>query len=666
MTKRIIRVSCVIFAIMLLLLMNGCNADSSDPINPQQTSSSSEHIENTVPTTPEAPTVPDSTESTTPTEHEHKWIYATCTLPTRCECGATKGEPIGHTWEYATCTSPAYCRCGATTGGPLGHTWQDATCTQPARCECGATKGQPLGHKWVNATCTSAKTCSLCQITSGKPLGHSYKNGICSNCGASNTSQKPPQVTHTHTDRNSDKKCDTCNKSIVVVIDFYALNDLHGKFCDSDSQPGVDELASYLKARKKSDDNVIILSSGDMWQGAAESNLTNGLILTEWMNAMGFVSMTLGNHEYDWGEDAIKENNYAADFPLLAINIYDRSTGKRVNYCTPSVVVERDGIQIGIIGAIGDCYSSISADRVEDVEFKVGYELTSLVKAEANRLRNQGVDIIVYAIHDGYGSSTSGSISDSKLDDYYDPSLSDGYVDLSFEAHTHQSYVLLDSNGVYHLQAGGENKGISHVEISYNLVTEEKEVTTAEIVKSSVYSKYDDDPQTEALEDKYADIIDKAYKSIGRVSSKLSSSRICNIVSELYLEAGLEKWGSRYDIVLGGGYLNTRSPYDLPAGNVTYSDILSLLPFDNQLVLCKISGKNLKSRFINNSDYYLTYSDYGNSVKSRISNSATYYVVVDMYTAVYSPNKLTIVDYYDEGVYARDLLAEEIKSGRFG
>ena len=517
------------------------------------------------------------------------------------------------------------------------------------------------------------KTCSVCNAISGTPLSHSYQDGKCTYCGAlsstpsdqpsADTPQPPVTESHTHTDQNSDNKCDSCGKSVVVIIDFYALNDLHGKFCDTDTQPGVDELASYLKNRKETDDNVIILSSGDMWQGSAESNMTGGLILTEWMNAMGFVSMTLGNHEYDWGADAILKNYNAAEFPLLAINIYDRATGQRVDYCQPSVVVQREGVQIGIIGAMGDCYSSISADRVTDVEFKVGSQLTNLVKAEATRLRNQGVDIIIYAIHDGYGSSASGSISNSNLDDYYDPSLSDGYIDLSFEAHSHQSYVLLDSKGVYHLQGGGENKGISHVEISFNTVNETTTVTTAEIIKNSVYSKYADDPETEALEDKYSSVISNANKILGTLSSKLSSDRICEIVSQLYLQAGLEKWGSQYNIVLGGGYLNTRSPYDLSPGQVTYSDLLSLLPFDNQLVLCKISGRDLQRRFVNSS-YDCTYSDYGNSVKNRISNSATYYVVVDMYTAVYSPNNLTIVDYYDEGIYARDLLAEAIQSGQ--
>ena len=119
---------------------------------------------------------------------------------------------------------------------------------------------------------------------------------------------------------------------------------------------------------------------------------------------------------------------------------------------------------------------------------------------------------------------------------------------------------------------------------------------------------------------------------------------------------------------MGGGFIQTRSPYDLAAGEVSYSDILSLLPFDNRLVLCSIKGSYLKSKFIDttNSSYHNTYSTYGNSVKNNISSSATYYVVVDSYTALYAPNKLTIVEYYDDNVYARDLLANEIKNGRFG
>ena len=66
-----------------------------------------------------------------------------------------------------------------------------------------------------------------------------------------------------------------------------------------------------------------------------------------------------------------------------------------------------------------------------------------------------------------------------------------------------------------------------------------------------------------------------------------------------------------------------------------------------------------------NSNYHNYYGEYGNSIKNNIVSSAKYYVIVDTYTAFYSYNNLTIIDYYDEGVYARDLFSAEIKSGRF-
>lgn len=531
---------------------------------------------------------------------------------------------------------------------------ESTTATQPEHTEGTVPDSTAHEHVWCDATCTKAQYCSVCFITSGEALGHTYVSGVCTVCAATEPATAPPPTDgHAHTDDDQDDMCDTCSQSVVVIIDFYAINDLHGKFCDTASQPGVDELATYLRSRELYDDNVVLFSSGDMWQGAAESNLTNGMILTDWMNSMGFVSMTLGNHEYDWGEAKIRQNHVAADFPFLAINIYDKATGQLADYCTPSVVVERSGIQIGIIGAMGDCYSSISADRVTGVEFKVGSQLTALIKAESERLRSQGVDIIVLSMHDGMEN--------------YDTSLSNGYVDICFEGHTHKKYSKTDSYGVYHLQGGGENDGVSHAELSYNFVNGSTRVNVAEFLSTMVYQHMEDDPQTTALEDKYEDVIDYAYAPMGTVSSKQWSSTVEDIVSELYLKAGQERWGGQYDIVLGGGFLKTRSPYDLAAGQVTYSQVLSLLPFDNQIVLCKVSGKNLLRRFINtsNSDYHNTLSDYGNSIRNQIDSSQTYYIVVDMYTAVYAPNGLTIVEYYEDGVYARDLLAAEIMAGRF-
>ena len=454
---------------------------------------------------------------------------------------------------------------------------------------------------------------------------------------------------HSHSDIDDNGECDVCYETVIVLIDFYSLNDIHGKFCDTNDNPGVDELATWLKQRESVDDNVVILSTGDMWQGSAESSLTWGNLMTEWMNEVGVVSMSIGNHEYDWGAKYIRDNLAIANFPFLAINIYDNKTGERVDYATPSIMIEESGIQIGIIGAIGDCYSSILGEMVADVNFKVGYELTSLVMAESERLREAGADVIVYAIHDG--------------DETYDSSLSNGYVDIVFEGHTHSAYSRVDSYGVYHLQGGGENSGISHAELAVNSVTGSVSTQKAEVVRNSVYAASNilDDPGTEAIENKYSNIITKAYATLGNNSINLSDSDIEDIVAELYYKAGLEKWGAQYDIVLGGGFLRTRDPYNLDAGAINYATLLSLLPFNNQLVLCSISGSNLLNRFINstNSDYHSYYE----VSASSIDRNKTYYVVVDTYTSSYRSNNLTEIERYDNSTFARDLFAEYIKDG---
>lgn len=481
-----------------------------------------------------------------------------------------------------------------------------------------------------------------------EPLGHSFASGVCTVCGEADPGTGDSECME-HEDVDNDGYCDLCSEYVIVIIDIYAINDLHGKITPSDSQPGLGGLTTYLK--NNTSDNSVLISSGDMWQGSSESNLTYGAYITEWMNELGFVSMTMGNHEFDWGESYITSNSNLAAFPFLAINIYDINTNKLVDYVTPSVVVKRGDIEIGIIGAIGNCYSSISGDVVGDFYFKVGDELTELVKAESERLRAEGVDFIIYSVHEG-GSG-------------YDYELSDGYVDLVLEAHTHKTYIDRDSYGVYHLQGGGENKGLGYAELTINSANGNSDVTDVQTVSSSVYSSLTDDPLVEELLQKYAHLIDRSYEVLGTNSKHRSDSEIEQLVAKLYYEFGVERWGDVFDITLGGGFLKTRNPYNLAKGEVLYSDVYSLLPFDNNIVLCSISGKDLLNKFINSSsnDYYI-YSDKPISqIEAEIDPNATYYIITDTYTSSYASNRLTEKARYDVGFYARDLVADYIREG---
>lgn len=510
----------------------------------------------------------------------------------------------------------------------------------------------------------------LCLLLAGCNEGTATKStgsGEAAPSTGSVVASVPAADCQSHIDEENDGYCDACGAYVLVTIDFYTVNDLHGKIADADTHPGVDEFSTYIENARKSDDHVILLSAGDMWQGSSESNLTQGLLTTDWMNSLGFAAMTLGNHEYDWGETPIEKNFNLAQFPFLAINIYDRETRKQVSYAQNSHIVDLGEVQVGIIGAMGDCYSSISADKVEDVYFITGSELTSLVMEESQKLRSKGVDYIVYVLHDGYEKTKSGSASSvksSELRGYYDTKLSDGYVDLVFEGHTHQSYILKDEYGVHHLQNKGDNKGISHVEITLNAANLESSVKKAELVPTGTYVKLDDHPMVGELLEKYKEDIDRGSEVLGKTTKLRDSNALRLKTAELYYKTGVKRWGDKYDIVLGGGFMSARSPYDLQIGDVTYGMLYSIFPFDNQLVLCSIKGKDLLKRFVNNDDgrYYIYYLQ---DLKNNIDPNATYYIVTDTYSSLYGPNNLTEIERYDEGVYARDLLAEYIKNGGY-
>ncbi len=457
----------------------------------------------------------------------------------------------------------------------------------------------------------------------------------------------------------------TYRRGDIAELSFYAVNDLHGKFMDTENQPGLDEFTTYVKdlyedpAREE-----ILLSSGDMWQGTVESSSNKGKLMTEWMNDAGFVSMTLGNHEFDWGTAVLDPNSELADFSFLGINI--TYNGVMPDYCKASAVVERGGVKIGIIGAIGDCLSSISGEFRAGLSFATGSRLTDLVRNEAVRLRNEeNCDFIVYSIHDGgsgFSSSGVNSVKNSDME-WYDTALSDGYVDLVFEGHTHQRYILRDEYGVYHMQAASENKYLSCADVTFNKATKEFTVKP-QLISSRTYadSGIGDDPIVKELYGEYFPDGDP-YAVIGSNRTKRNSETIEQKVAELYLQAGKEEWGE-YGIVAGGGYLNARDPYSVAAGGVSYADLFSVLPFDNDIVLGSIGGSDLITFLNRQSDDRNPYHICAEISVSQIEPGKTYYIVVDTYTSSYSSNHITEIGRYKGGgVYARDLLADFVRGG---
>ncbi len=589
-----------------------------------------------------------------------------CSTAVVCSCGYTVTSAKSHdfTGDYEADVNGHWHVCeneGCTvTDTKAAHSGtDDNNCSTAVVCSCGYTVTSAKSHDFTGAwTKNSTEHWHICindgcTVTDVKARhADADDDGYCDACNYK-------IEIHIHIDDNDDGTCDSCSVSIIIDVDLYALNDMHGKFLASDVQPGVGGLTTYLSDAKDTNPNTVIFASGDMWQGSAESGLSKGKIINDWMKEVGFAFMTIGNHEFDWSGEYILSNT-SSELPFLGINIYDKTTGERVEYAEPSVMVDLGDVQIGFIGAIGDCLSSISGEFTGNLEFKLGKELTALIIAESDRLRASGADIIVLSIHSG----SSGAISSD-----YDTALSDGYVDIVFEAHSHSSYALQDEYGVWHLQAGGDNTvGMYNVDVDYNSVTGSFSVTP-ELISKSTYGAYDEHESIETIKELNRDAIDKTTTVIGTNSQLRDSNFLRTLMAQLYLEAGLEKWGSEYDIVLGGGYLSCRSPGRLDIGDITYGDLYMLFPFDNVLALCTVSGSKLDTNIINstNSNYFICLTEYGSTVSGSIDPDATYYIITDSYNYSHAMNKFpvvsTYVDYETVFTYARDLLAEYISEG---
>ncbi len=589
-----------------------------------------------------------------------------CSTAVVCSCGYTITAAKSHdfTGDYEADVNGHWHICeneGCTvTDTKAAHSGtDDNNCSTAVVCSCGYTVTSAKSHDFTGAwTKNSTEHWHICindgcTVTDVKARhADADDDGYCDACNYK-------IEIHIHIDDNDDGTCDSCSVSVIIDVDLYALNDMHGKFLASDVQPGVGGLTTYLSDAKDTNPNTVIFASGDMWQGSAESGLSKGKIINDWMKEVGFAFMTIGNHEFDWGGEYILSNT-SSELPFLGINIYDKTTGERVEYAEPSVMVDLGDVQIGFIGAIGDCLSSISGEFTGNLEFKLGEELTALIIAESDRLRASGADIIVLSIHSG----SSGAISSD-----YDTALSDGYVDIVFEAHSHSSYALQDEYGVWHLQAGGDNTvGMYNVDVDYNSVTGSFSVTP-ELISKSTYGAYDEHESIETIKELNRDAIDKTTTVIGTNNQLRDSNFLRTLMAQLYLEAGLEKWGSEYDIVLGGGYLSCRSPGRLDIGDITYGDLYMLFPFDNVLALCTVSGSKLDTNIINstNSNYFICLTEYGSTVSGSIDPDATYYIITDSYNYSHAMNKFpvvsTYVDYETVFTYARDLLAEYISEG---
>lgn len=215
-----------------------------------------------------------------------------------------------------------------------------------------------------------------------------------------------------------------------VTLSIVGTNDLHGRLhTDEQGRGGLAVLGGYIDnlraARAADGGGVLVLDAGDTFQGGIESNLSEGAVVVDAYNAIGYAALAIGNHDFDFGavdprtparewlplhlggaapgdmQGALKTAAARARFPFLAANIVEAASAEPVRWpnVAPSALVEAAGIRVGVIGTMTE--SGLRQTLAAHVEGLATRRLTATVAAEARTLRERGADVVVLAAHAG-------------------------------------------------------------------------------------------------------------------------------------------------------------------------------------------------------------------------------------------------------------------------
>ena len=121
--------------------------------------------------------------------------------------------------------------------------------------------------------------------------------------------------------------------AVTSKISIVHTNDTHGRLSDSDESGaslGFAKITTLIKQVKEENPNTLVLDAGDAFQGMPIVNISKGEGMIPILEAAGYDAMTVGNHEFDFGFEAL-QNLYSkmTKIPMVSANIYKES-GERV------------------------------------------------------------------------------------------------------------------------------------------------------------------------------------------------------------------------------------------------------------------------------------------------------------------------------------------------
>ena len=355
---------------------------------------------------------------------------------------------------------------------------------------------------------------------------------------------------------------------------------------------GISHLATLIRDVRESEDISFLVDAGDIFTGAL-SKKSEGKLPFDLYSAMNYDTLTLGNHEFEYGWERLVETIPRANFPVLNANIVHQDSGELI--AQPYTILNRNGVKVGVIGVMGidAFYNTMASFHRTGLTIK---DPTETAQYWADIIRDE-VNIIVVLTH----QNRTAPMQTNKESD---PSVQRGFdedyamagnlkgVDVIFGGHSDnglQEPVIHPDTGTVIGLTFGQGMHLGYTK--FKIDTQKHDVEFIEGYLMPVNSKQLlEDKQTATLIKDYRKIYPELLEVLAVVSEPLmrkynEESSIGNLLTDYMREA------AQSDIAfLNSGAIRA----DFNAGDVTLEQLINVYPFKDNLTIIELTGNQIK------------------------------------------------------------------------
>ena len=349
----------------------------------------------------------------------------------------------------------------------------------------------------------------------------------------------------------------------------------------------IDQLRAQLDG-----ENVIVLDAGDQYQGSLMYTTYKGDAEIEFMNAIGFDVMAVGNHEFDDGDEGLAKLTAGVDFPVISGNIDVSQSNILAGQVQNHVVLEIGGEKIGIVSAL----ASDTAETSSPSDAVIFSDEIESLQADVAALTDEGVTKIIALNHVG----VVGDMAIAEAVDGLDVVVG-GHSHTLFSNHEEGAMAYPTMVGdVPVVQAYAYSKYVGHLIVQFD---DDGNVHTAAgeaiLLDASV-------PEDEAIAARVAELAGPIEEMKTQVVSSSTAviegaREVCraqecamgNLVADAMLARTADQ-GVVGAIQNGGG---VRASID--DGEITMGEVLTVLPFQNTLATFEATGADIMAALEN-------------------------------------------------------------------